>query len=119
MASFSSSGSSDGSTYPSWPQFQLSLSLAPSRFPSPLRSLCLALNETRSLRVKPSWQVTKLIEWKGERSESGLGANRSYEPATRVASSPALPASPLTNLRAASRNLPFHSAQRRSENDPS
>jgi hypothetical protein len=46
---------------PSAPQFQLKLSLAPSRLFSPLASLCLVLYETRSLSVKPSWQVTKLM----------------------------------------------------------
>ena len=54
-------GSSDG---PSTPQFQLRLALLPSRFPSPLASLCFWLYETRSASVKPSWQQRKLIEWK-------------------------------------------------------
>src|SRR5215510_13501205 len=44
-------GSSVG---PSTPQFQLRLSLFPSRFSSPFASLCLLLYETRSLSVKPS-----------------------------------------------------------------
>src|SRR5947207_13769188 len=44
---------------PSTPQFQLLLSLAPSRFCSPLSSLCFSLYETRSFSEKPSWQVTK------------------------------------------------------------
>ena len=44
-------GSSVG---PSQPQFQLSLSLDPSRLPSPLASLCFSLYETRSYSVKPS-----------------------------------------------------------------
>ena len=35
------------------------------------------------MSVKPSWQVTKLMLWKGDRSESGSAAKRSYEPATR------------------------------------
>ena len=57
-------GSSVG---PSTPQFQAEVRVEPSRFPSPLISLCLALYETRSARVKPSWQVMKLIEWSGPR----------------------------------------------------
>ena len=32
---------------------------------SPLASLCFSLNATRSARLKPSWAVTKLIEWEG------------------------------------------------------
>src|SRR5215471_3045284 len=51
-------GSSVG---PSIPQFQLRLSLFPSRFCSRFASLCLQLYDTRSLRVKPSWQVMKLM----------------------------------------------------------
>ena len=57
-------GSSVG---PSTPQFQLTLSLLPSRLFSPLASLCLPLYETRSLSVKPSWQVTKLTLCSGSR----------------------------------------------------
>src|SRR5260370_29276030 len=53
----SMAGSSLG---PSTPQFQLRLAPAPSQLFSPLASLCFALYETRSFRVKPSWQVTKL-----------------------------------------------------------
>jgi hypothetical protein len=41
---------------------------APSRFSSPFASLCLLLYETRSLRVNPSWQVTKLTLCSGSRS---------------------------------------------------
>ena len=44
-------GSSVG---PSTPQFQLQLASLPSRFPSPLASLCLWLYETRSFSVNPS-----------------------------------------------------------------
>ena len=51
------SGSSVG---PSTPQFQDRLKLSPSWLPSPLASLCFWLYETRSLRVNPSWAVTKL-----------------------------------------------------------
>src|SRR5262249_59914031 len=47
----STAGSAVG---PSTPQFQLMLSLEPSRLFSPLGSLCLPLYETRSLRVNPS-----------------------------------------------------------------
>src|SRR4029077_19028568 len=50
----SMAGSSLG---PSTPQFQLRLAPAPSQLFSPLASLCFPLYETRSFRVKPSWQV--------------------------------------------------------------
>ena len=46
---------------PSTPQFQLKLSSEPSRLFSPFASLCLRLYETRSLSVKPSWQVTMSV----------------------------------------------------------
>jgi hypothetical protein len=64
LRSDSTAGSSLG---PSTPQFQLRLSLPPSRLSSPLAPLCLASYETRSLRVKPSWQVTKLTLCSGSR----------------------------------------------------
>jgi len=63
------SGSSVG---PSTPQFQESLFDSPSRFSSPFARLCFSLYETRSLRVKPSWAVTKLT--------LALGAARPPEP---------------------------------------
>ena len=45
---------------PSAPQFRLALSEVPSRLSSPLASLCRSSKLTRSVRVNPSWQVTKL-----------------------------------------------------------
>ena len=65
LRSASTIGSSVG---PSTPQFQLRLSSEPSRLFSPLASLCLWLYDTRSLRVKPSWQVTKLMLCSASRS---------------------------------------------------
>src|SRR5207302_323539 len=58
---------SASSVGPSAPQFHERLSSVPSRFPSPFASLCLSLYETRSLSVKPSCAVTKLIEANGRR----------------------------------------------------
>src|SRR4030095_2640452 len=52
---------------PSLPQFQDRLWLSPSRFSSPLASLCLSLYDTRSVSVNPSCAVTKLIEAIGRR----------------------------------------------------
>ena len=51
---FRSSSTAGSSVEPSTPQFQLALSFEPSRFSSPLASLCFSLYETRSARVKPS-----------------------------------------------------------------
>jgi hypothetical protein len=71
-------------------------------------SLCLLLNDTKSLSVKPSWQVTKLMLCWGSRSSrpkmSGL-------PSTRCASERTVPASALRKPRMSSRNRPFHSFQ--------
>ena len=73
----STSGSSVG---PSTPQFQDRFSSVPSRSPSPFASLCLPSYVTRSFRVKPSWQVTKLMLRSGPRSScpkmSGLPKHR-------------------------------------------
>jgi hypothetical protein len=52
---------------PSTPQFQERLSSVPSRFDSPLASLCLTSYETRSARVNPSWTVIRLIDAVGRR----------------------------------------------------
>jgi hypothetical protein len=65
---------------PSAPQFHELLLSLPSRLFSPLATLCLPLYETTSLRVKPSWQVTKLTLLAGSRFcqayRSGLPARR-------------------------------------------
>ena len=58
-------GSSVG---PSAPQFQLLLSLVLPRLSSPLARLRFRNRTPKSLRVKPSWQVTKLIDAVGPRS---------------------------------------------------
>ena len=42
---------------PSWPQFQLQFSCMPSVLSWPFASLWRSLYETRSYRVKPSWQT--------------------------------------------------------------
>ncbi len=52
------------SVCPSTPQFQEWLSSAPSRFSSPLASLCLCSYETRSRSVNPSCAVTKFTDAK-------------------------------------------------------
>ncbi len=65
-----SRSTSGSSVSPSAPQFQDRLWLSPSRLSSPLASLCFSLYDTRSCRVKPSWQVTKLIEASGRRPSS-------------------------------------------------
>src|SRR4030067_254928 len=70
--------------------------------------LYLPLSETMSCRVKPSWQVTKLMLWKAERPSSPY---RSAEPVIRHPRSRTWPPSPLTNFRTVSRNRPFHSDQ--------
>src|SRR5215469_3342327 len=91
---------------PSAPQFQDRLSLLPSWLPSPLASLCLVLYDTRSVSVKPSWQVTKLIEATGRRP---LVSYRSLEPDSREANSGRVDGWPRQKSRTASRYLPFHS----------
>src|ERR1700682_1664965 len=58
---------SGSSVSPSAPQFHDRLCDSPSAFCSPFASLCFALYETRSRRVKPSWAVTKLTLAKGRR----------------------------------------------------
>src|SRR5437660_817289 len=47
---------------PSTPLFHERLSSEPSRLSSRFFSLCLSLYDTRSVSVKPSWHVTKLID---------------------------------------------------------
>src|SRR5215831_6626850 len=96
-------GSSVG---PSCPWFQERLLLWPSAPFSPFASLCFSLYETRSLSVKPSCAVMKLIVDQGLRPRL---LNKSPEPATRAANSPIFPLSPFQNDRAVSRNLSFHS----------
>ncbi len=65
-----SSWTSGSSVGPSTPQFQDRLWVSPSRLPSRFASLCFSSYETRSFRVKPSWQVVKLIEASGRRPSS-------------------------------------------------
>src|SRR6185369_16933551 len=93
---------------PSVPQFQERLWLSPSRFSSPLASLCLSLYETRSVSVNPSCAVTKLIEWNGLRPSSWY---RSADPVIREANSARVAGSPRQKSRTVSRYLPFHSVQ--------
>src|SRR5262249_19930240 len=94
---------------PSTPQFQLQLSLAPSRLPSPLARLCFWLSDPRSASVKPSWHVTKLIECSGDRPDAPY---RSLDPDRRLASLGTWPRSPFQKRRTSSRYWPFHSDQR-------
>src|SRR5260221_14572027 len=99
----SMAGSSLG---PSTPQFQLRLAPAPSQLFSPLASLCFALYETSSFRVKPLWQVTKLMVCSGSRlacpEMSGL-------PKRRYGIHFTVSLSAFMKLRTSSRNRPFHS----------
>jgi hypothetical protein len=90
-------GSSVG---PSAPQFQLMLSSLPSRLSSPLARLCFSSYETRSASVKPSWQVTKLTVFVGRCPRDWY---MSALPASRAATAPASPGSPLTKRRMVSR----------------
>ena len=90
------SGSSVG---PSAPQFHERLSSVPSWLPSPFASLCFSLYETRSVSVKPSCAVTKLIDANGRRPSE---AYRSLEPVKRFAKS-AIGASPRQKSRIVSR----------------
>src|SRR5659263_488444 len=69
---------------PSTPQFHDRLWPSPSALPSSLASLCLSLYETRSVSVKPSCAVTKLIEAIGLRP---VCSYRSEEPESRLANS--------------------------------
>mmetsp|Transcript_23387 Transcript_23387/g.37585 ORF Transcript_23387/g.37585 Transcript_23387/m.37585 type:complete len:201 (-) Transcript_23387:1331-1933(-) len=92
---------------PSTPQFQELLWSSPLF--SPLQVFFLLSYDTKSLRVKPSWAVMKLMEWNGPRP---LCWKRSELPQTLVAKSPFTPPSPLMKRRTVSRNIPFHSAQR-------
>src|SRR5437868_7304782 len=91
---------------PSVPQFHERLSSLPSLFSSPLSRLCLRSKETRSVRVKPSWQVTKLMEATGRRPEE---AYRSAEPVSREANSGSADPCPRQKSRTISRYCPFHS----------
>src|SRR4029453_10069428 len=93
---------------PSTPQFQDRLWLSPSRFSSPLASLCLSLYDTDSCSGKLSCGVTKLIEGKGLRPSSWY---RSAEPVIRLANSARVAGSPRQKCGTVSRGLPFHSGQ--------
>jgi hypothetical protein len=82
------SGSSVG---PSAPQFHDRLLSVPSRFSSPLASLCFSLYDTRSFSVKPSCAVMKFTLAHEPR---WLWPKRSAEPVRRCANSPMSPPSP-------------------------
>ena len=60
--------------------------------------------------MKPSWQVTKLIECEGERPERAVEVGAAGEARGQRAGDS--PASPRTKWRTSSRKRPFHSAQR-------
>ncbi len=91
---------SGSSEEPSAPQFQDRLSLLPSRPPSPLAWLCLRSQETRSARVNPSWQVTKLTEATGRLLSCWY---RSDEPVSRKANSGSVAGRPRQKSRTVSR----------------
>src|SRR5271157_4640081 len=100
---------------PSTPQLSLTFASQPSRLPSPFSSLCLRSKLTRSFRVKPSWEVTKLMLWNGFLPSRRY---RSELPAILVANDETEPGSPRQNRRTSSRNRSFHSAHRPPGNDP-
>src|SRR5207244_125088 len=96
-------GSSVG---PSAPQFHEWLSFVPSLLSSLLASLSFWSYDTRSCRVNPSWQVTKLMLAYGRRP---VCSYRSPDPVIRLASLSAGTSCPAQYLRMASRYSPFHS----------
>src|SRR5687768_737683 len=93
---------------PSTPQFHEMLLSLPSRLSSRFASLCFCSYDTRSLSVKPSCAVTKLMLACGRRP---LAPYRSDEPVSLRANSPISPPSPRQYARIVSRYLSFHSAQ--------